>query len=424
MENKSSSEQYYIVSLDNGIREEEPISIEVYNTFSDGSELVQLNETVFGILKLNHRDPEAAYIDDYTIIRGDVAELLDVDHEEVKRIVNETENIGIFTSLNYSKDIETRISSTTVLNHMIAYIQKGIITGSDAAWLSQMLRKPFDASPVKDHEEIKNIINLGMSVLKKEIELQSGMSFDEKLNEALRKNYLRMILFDYLIGKKNRGVDYYLISKINEQGKPIWVDSYLSPLSVGINEEKEKIVPTNAYCLNNRLIDKDELIDVLFNDYYEEIRKMTIALNDAKGLYRDAISRIIYNNTDLDKGSKIEKIINCNLDYLTKKQENKEKTLDNDQKMNKVERTMATQSLNVRVTTKLDLIQKKYPINPKDHPEIFEKKDKLDRDEIKLIIEEEQRKNGFATSAILISVISLICGVGIGIAYVLMTFGN
>ena len=82
-------------------------------------------------------------------------------------------------------------------------------------------------------------------------------------------------------------------------------------------------------------------MDVLFNDYYEEIRKMTISLNDAKGLYKDAISRIIYNNTDLDKGNKFEKVINCNLDYVTKKQETKEKNLDNDQKMNKVERELS-----------------------------------------------------------------------------------
>ena len=32
MEKKNTKEQYYILSLDNGIREEEPINIEVYKT--------------------------------------------------------------------------------------------------------------------------------------------------------------------------------------------------------------------------------------------------------------------------------------------------------------------------------------------------------------------------------------------------------
>jgi hypothetical protein len=422
MEKKNTKEQYYIVSLDNGIREEEPINIEVYNTFSDGSELVQLNNTVFGVFKKNSLNQQTMYIDDFDIIKTDIAELVDVNHEETQRIVSENQNVGTFTTLNYSKDIETRISATAAINHMINFINEGLIIGDDAIRFSEIIKKASLKQVTKDKQEIFEIVDLGIKTLKKEIELQSGRPYDSKLYEALRKNYLRMIIFDILIGRKNRGLDYYLISKMNNQGKPEWVDSYFSPISVSSYTENE--VPDNAYLINNRLVDTATLIDVMFENYYEDIRKLTLALYDAKTLYQDAISRIIYNNTDLDNGYKLEKSIGKNLDNLAKKQEQKEKTLDKDQKMNKVERTMATQSLNVRVTTKLDLIQKKYPINPKDHPEVFEKKEKLDKEDIRLIVEKEKKKNGFASAVILISIISLICGVGIGIAYVLMTFGN
>ncbi len=422
MEKKITKEQYYIVSLDNGIREEEPINIEVYNTFSDGSELVQLNNTVFGVFKKNSLNQQTMYIDDFDIIKTDIAELVDVNHEETQRIVSENQNVGTFTTLNYSKDIETRISATAAINHMINFINEGLIIGDDAIRFSEIIKKASLKQVTKDKKEIFEIVDLGIKTLKKEIELQSGRPYDAKLYEALRKNYLRMIIFDILIGRKNRGLDYYLISKMNNQGKPEWVDSYFSPISVSSYTENE--VPDNAYLINNRLVDTATLIDVMFENYYEDIRKLTLALYDAKTLYQDAISRIIYNNTDLDNGYKLEKSIGKNLDNLAKKQEQKEKTLDKDQKMNKVERTMATQSLNVRVTTKLDLIQKKYPINPKDHPEVFEKKEKLDKEDIRLIVEKEKKKNGFASAVILISIISLICGIGIGIAYVLMTFGN
>ncbi len=422
MEKKNTKEQYYIVSLDNGIREEEPINIEVYNTFSDGSELVQLNNTVFGVFKKNSLNQQTMYIDDFDIIKTDIAELVDVNHEETQRIVSENQNVGTFTTLNYSKDIETRISATAAINHMINFINEGLIIGDDAIRFSEIIKKASLKQVTKDKKEIFEIVDLGIKTLKKEIELQSGRPYDAKLYEALRKNYLRMIIFDILIGRKNRGLDYYLISKMNNQGKPEWVDSYFSPISVSSYTENE--VPDNAYMINNRLVDTATLIDVMFENYYEDIRKLTLALYDAKTLYQDAISRIIYNNTDLDNGYKLEKSIGKNLDNLAKKQEQKEKTLDKDQKMNKVERTMATQSLNVRVTTKLDLIQKKYPINPKDHPEVFEKKEKLDKEDIRLIVEKEKKKNGFASAVILISIISLICGIGIGIAYVLMTFGN
>ena len=109
-QNKS---QFYIVSLDNGIRQEEPISIEVFNSFSDGSQLVQLNNSVFGVYKSNSTNPETMYIDDYDIIKADIAELFDVDHEETRRIVNDDINVGIFTSLNYSKDIDMSIEDSS-----------------------------------------------------------------------------------------------------------------------------------------------------------------------------------------------------------------------------------------------------------------------------------------------------------------------
>ena len=113
-----------------------------------------------------------------------------------------------------------------------------------------------------------------------------------------------------------------------------------------------------------------------------------------------------------------------NLDTIAKTQSDKEGSLNKEEKTNKVERTMATQSLNVRVTAKLDLIQKKYPINPKEHPELLEKK-KLTEEDIKLIVEEEKKTSGgFAATTMIIAAIALICGIGIGIAYVLMTLGN
>lgn len=235
-----------------------------------------------------------------------------------------------------------------------------------------------------------------------------------------------MIFFDYLIGRKYRGFDYYLISKINEQGKPVWLDAYLSPISVSNSIEKDSLVGDNEYLLNNKLVNKEALIQVLFKSYYRELRKLIEAINDAKKLYNDAISRIIYNNTDINSAALLEDNISKNFDRVAKMQHDIEDKLDKEQKTNKVERTMATQSLNVRVTAKLDLIQKKYPINPKEHPELLKEHKKVqDQDGINLIVEEEKKSSaGFATTAILISAVSLICGIGIGIAYVLMAFGN
>lgn len=421
----TTTEQCYIVSLDNGIRREEPVTMNVLNSFKDGSQLVQLNKNVLGVYKSNSLKPETIHIDDYDIIKAEIAELLDVDHEEIKRLVNEEHNIGIFTLLNYSKNIETRISATTVLNHIINYINSGVITGEEAEWITKVMQYPVvpKGSGITDKDQIDNIINIGTYSLIKEIELQKGISLEEKTKEAIRKNYYRMILFDYIVGRKYRGLDYYLISKINEQGKPEWIDSYLSPISVSNSTEKDEQVGDNEYHLNNKLLNKDLLIEVLFENHYSEIRKMTEAINDAMKLYKDAISRIAYNNTDLEHAKMIEELTISNLEKIAKLQSEKEEKLDKEQKTNKVERTMATQSLNVRVTTKLDLIQKRYPINPKDHPELLNKKN-ITEEDIKLIVEEQKSTHGSAATMLIISAIAIICGIGLGIALVIMTLGN
>ena len=44
------------------------------------------------------------------------------------------------------------------------------------------------------------------------------------------------------------------------------------------------------------------------------------------------------------------------------------------------------------------------------------------KENVKLVV--ENKKAGFATTAVIISIIALICGIGFGIAYVLVTLGG
>lgn len=413
--------QFYIVSLDNGIREEEPITITTFNSFQDGSELVQLNNNVFGVYKSNSLDTKTMHIDDYDIIKSDIAELLDIDHEETKRIVSEDQNVGVFTPLNYSKDIETRISATTVLKHIVEYVNKGLLPEEDSLWVSKVIQyKATKENPLKDSSSVEDVVKLGTYSLLKEIELQAGKPLGNKYVEAIEKSYLRMILFDLIIGRKYRGLDYYLISKLTEQKKPMWTDSYFGPISVSNSIEKDEMVTDSEYMINNTIVDREVLLQVLFTKHYKEIQKVTEALSDAKRIYLDAISRIIYNNTDLDKASTLENQIISNIEKIVKLQKVEEDKKDKEHKVNKVEKTMATQSLNVRVTTKLDLIQKKYPINPKDHPELKRKKATKKEENLKVVVEKEKDNKGFAALSIIISIVGLLCGLGIGIALMLL----
>ncbi len=424
---KTSQNQCYIVSLDNGIRNEEPVTIKVFNNFNDGTQLVRLNENVFGVYQSYSLNQDTVYIDDYNIIKADIAELLDIDHEETRRIVTEDKNIGVFTSLNYSQNIETRFSASSIFQQIVEYINDGKIINEEAAWVSDVLHIPqvTKGNAIKEKETIKNIIELGFYALNKKISLETQDNYDEKSQDALKKSYIRMILFDMLINRKYRGLDYSLITEIDSDNTPLWNTAHFCPISVVNNLEKDQLVAENEYCLNNYIIDRSITLNVLFEDYYPEIKKISEALSDASRLYIDAITRIIYNNTEIPKAEELEKIVVDNLKKISKHQKEKEKLISSENKLNKVEKTMATQSINVRVTAKLDLIQKKYPVNPKEHPELFFRKEKKKEENIKLTVEEEKNTSkGFTNTAILISAVSLICGIGLGIAYVLITMGS
>ena len=229
-----SKQQCYIVSLDNGIRSEEPVTIKVFNNFSDGTQLVELNNLVFGVYKSYSLNPKTIYIDDYDIIKSDIAELLDIDHEVTRRIVTEDRNIGVFTELNYSQNIETRISGTNMITSLVDAINKGLVTGDEAMIASDTLRLPSSSKeePIKNKNHIKDIINIGLTSMIKKISLSKGLDISEKIKKAIRKGYIRMILFDILIGRKYRGLDYSIITDIDANNNPKWERVRFGPISL------------------------------------------------------------------------------------------------------------------------------------------------------------------------------------------------
>lgn len=420
--------KYYIVSLDNGIHTEEPIEMKVFNNFQDGSQLVQLNDTVFGIYKSHSSNPKLSYLDDYDIIKSDLAELLDISHENNRRIVTDDKNAGLFTELNYSQNIETRISITNILQSIINSINNGTLASDKAQFYNLVLNYPNSTkgNPISDEEKIKDVIELGIKAIFDRIQQERNIPLDIDSEKAIRKSYLRMILFDYIVDRKYRSYDYSIITTLNSQNKPTWEKVNFAPISVSNNIEKNKLVNDNEYVLNNKYILKEKVLTTLYKYYYYDIKRLTETFSDAIKLYDDAIARIIYNNTSVEKAEELEKIINDNMRTIIKLQKEKEEKEYKEKKLNKVERTMATQSINVKITNKLDLIQKKYPINPKEHPELLNVKTTKEADEkVKLIVEEEKNKSGgFTSSIILTSIVALICGIGAGIATILLIIGN
>ena len=50
---------------------------------------------------------------------------------------------------------------------------------------------------------------------------------------------------------------------------------------VSNGKDKDDLVGDNEYMLNNKLINRDVMLEVLYEQHYLEIKKMTEAINDA-----------------------------------------------------------------------------------------------------------------------------------------------
>ena len=318
--------QMFIVSLDNGIHNEEPITMKVFNNFQDGSQLVQLNETVFGIYKNNSNNPSTSYLDDYEIIKSDIAELLDISHENNRRIVTEYKNVGIFTELNYSQNLESRISITSILQSVVNNINAGKLGKDKATYYNSILniQSATRENPIATTKEAKDVIDLGLNAIFDKLEIERKIQLDNEFKKNLRKNYIRMILYDFIIARKYRNYDYSIVCGIDSNNNQTWENVYLAPISVSINIEKENDIPKDLYFFNNKYIKRDIILPTLYEYYYKDIKRLTETFNDALKLYKDAISRIIYNNTNLEKAQEIEKIISDNFSTIAKKQQEKE----------------------------------------------------------------------------------------------------
>jgi len=83
---------------------------------------------------------------------------------------------------------------------------------------------------------------------------------------------------------------------IDENNKPKWEKVRFAPISVSNSIDKDAIVGDDGYFINNHYMNREIVLQVLFESFYDDIKKMTVALNDANRLYDDAIVRIIYNN--------------------------------------------------------------------------------------------------------------------------------
>ena len=116
----------------------------------------------------------------------------------------------------------------------------------------------IDRKRIKETDEI-------IRVIEKPLEILNSREF--------KKKYIIMILFNLIINNENMNLDSYGITNDND----------LAPLYTFIYDEKNKELKEEDVILNNCIVNKNLLINILFENYFNEISEFIYNnLNDKK----------------------------------------------------------------------------------------------------------------------------------------------
>lgn len=369
------------------------------------------NEGVINFVTFN-RDKEEI---DNEIIRNEIGKLLGINMPSVSRISTaDKRKEGLIVDTNLMMNFEPAIASQSFSDKKALYMKM------DKASAQRM--KDYVAY-FPTEEDLKKP-SIALAMLLKGVTSLPYKSVTKEQNKFLQE-YYNMIILDLLTGQKTRnGVDYYFYTKEEQDG----IVGHVIPGILNYTWKKDD-QPSEEYSLNDFSVNKDVLMDTLFSNGYLFIKDVVYSIAPSLDYYKDCISRIIYNNTNIENAEKLEEMIFQNIDKFVAKAFSIKKISE---KLNKIEAVSTTTKISLASTNRIIEFQRRYPTSKQ---EIIEKEDKITRlkqnekgdfeanlgDGVKVTLEsdEELAPTGYASSGMLSALIAFVCGLGFGLAYII-----
>ena len=409
MLNNSSNEPnetYYLSSINDG--KEEKIAFKVRTKGFVKNRIITAVNTMINP-ETNQEQDVANYLrfndntisDESETIRYEIASLFNIEIPQVLKIYNEENVKGILFKCNLRRnDIISTLNPD--FSNLNLVVQNGQFKNS---FKEYNIPVNTTGNTITTKEELDLIIKKGLNVLE-------GKTTEDK--EKIRTEYIRMILLDLMLNQITRnGNDYYYY--IESKNTALDIEQRTVKIIPGIlnyrfitNEYQE-----NEYCLNGFVVDRNVLLEVLFSDYYKYIRDVVKPLREVSDRYKECISRIIYSNTSKENAEYLERLYFEKIDSICELEKNK---VDEG---NKVELVSTTTQLNLTIQQKEEEIFAKYPKNIKDEYEdpLLDTDDRLS---LKAEISKPDRKNGYVSAILVSTAIAFVCGLGMGIAYIIL----
>lgn len=368
-------------------------------------------ESVVNFVTFN-RDKEAI---DNEIIRNEIGKLLGINMPSVCRIsTSDKRKEGLMVDTNLKTNVEPTIIASVFKEKENLYMKMD--RASAIAMNDYVAYFPTE-------EDLKNPQTTLAMLLKGATSLPYNSITNKIEQRRFIEEYYDMIVLDLLTGQKTRnGEDYYYYTTMEK-------DSIIGHIIPGLLNYSWSSESEQEYSLNDFPVSIDVLMDKLFSNSYVFIKGVVDSLASSLADYKDCISRIIFNNTNMENAKKLEEMIFHNIDRFVAKAYSIKRISEH---LSKIEKISTTTKINLASVNRIIEYQHRYPTSKQ---EIIENNDKITRlkqnengdyetnlgEGVKLTLnnDEELAPTGYASSGMLSALIAFVCGLGFGLAYII-----
>lgn len=421
--NENLQYKYYVSYIEQGISKIIPLSINLKEVQKDKINIIfeeKLDENNNKLEVKNYiRFSSNSIYDESEIIRSEIAELLGLDVPKVLKVLRENVNTGV-------KEQGILFNCNLKNKDLIIPMSKNFSIKMSAGKTTNPIYKlPLNSldNPITDSETISQIIRKGYEELP--FYLLKGQPNEKEDTIKLVKDYFGMIVFDLINGQVTRnGIDYeYTVAQVPQSNQSIRTKAKINIVpGIGNYRFVSSDSKENVYSLNDYYVDKDALLNVLFERYYQFIEDVVKPINEATQSIKRCIGLIISNNTSNETKEYLENLYFSAIDKICALEKQK------NQNVTRVELTSTTQKYNILVASRITKIEEKYKNveNTVVNEPIEQNTDELteieteDRVVLRMDPKSDKKENGYVSVALISSVIAFVCGLGIGIAYMII----
>ena len=254
----------YLLSYDQGIKVLEQANVKEVKDLNPYLKVVNINKVNKGFLKENSVN------NDYELIMSDIAYLLDIEYAKTYRIFDKDMLPKGIININFEEENERFLTLEEALKYIEEESSSFTLTQTLKDYHDKHIR--FGLKEIKTKKEYKENIEYVLDLFKALPDITK-----ENIDE-LRSSYLNMKVFELLTNSLNNNLSNTGII-VNKESK-----KYTYRLSPSYNKYTVEIptIKADQTICNFYIVNKHELLYVLIQNYYKDIKQVLSLITDNK----------------------------------------------------------------------------------------------------------------------------------------------